>query len=85
MPKQKLTPWFPAHVMPVHAGVYERDTKGSNYKYWYFNGSIWIMGGYAKPNTAARMADDLPSKVRYRWRGLISPIPTNQPQKEIEL
>lgn len=86
MPKQKLTPWFPAHIKPVHIGVYQRghDWQRSGFRYWYWNGNFWETGGWATAELAAEHKRTLlTSQPDLEWRGLISPIPTNQPQEKL--
>lgn len=52
MTKQRLTPWFPASVKPVHVGYYE--VRNESYMHWnskgrlvgrksrYWNGKKWL-------------------------------------------
>lgn len=46
MTKQKLTPWFPADVKPVHVGVYERNygsKKNPDLVYCKWDGKKWMV------------------------------------------
>ncbi len=64
----KLTPWFPADVKPVRAGVYEiQDSAASWYRRW--DGKNWYIGD-ATPERAAQEAVVLASYLRAPWRGL---------------
>ncbi len=70
MPKQKLTPWFPASVKPVHVGVYEITERllGTGYCYW--NGYEWANMG-SSINKAYENRDWLEGAYQSKnWRGL---------------
>lgn len=41
----KHTPWFPANVKPVRAGVYEIQGDGLPAWYRYWDGQFWHVGG----------------------------------------
>jgi hypothetical protein len=65
----KLTPWFPASVKPVRAGVYQsKEPFLTWYRYW--DGEYWCSGG-TTPIAAKRHAnmrfDETPPEP---WRGL---------------
>ena len=60
MSTNKRTPWFPAHVKPVHEGLYECQFCYGHTHYW--NGRFWT-------------SDDTPGSWRlaagtFPWRGL---------------
>jgi hypothetical protein len=39
---KKMTPWFPSHIKPVHAGVYEvRTPNNRGNKYCYYDKQGW--------------------------------------------
>ena len=65
----KLTPWFPANVKPVRAGVYEvkEDDPPAWYRRW--DGECWYVGD-ATPERAAQETIVLASWLRAPWRGL---------------
>lgn len=77
--KKKLTPWFPADVKPVHAGVYEiKDSNRPCYAFW--RGDGWGYASWTKPNEKAiemcaedgfrlRDGDWIDDECR-SWRGL---------------
>ena len=67
----KLTPWFPASVKPVRAGVHEviLSSKARWFRYW--NGERWFVGG-ATPKVALDAFKEygIFAVVIYPWRGL---------------
>jgi hypothetical protein len=64
----KLTPWFPANVKPVRAGVYEiQDSLAAWYRRW--DGMNWYVGD-SEPERAAQETIVLASYLRAPWRGL---------------
>ena len=70
-----VTPWFPANVRPVRAGMYECEIciKHSNpQKQHYWTGKAWYM---ARNDFVGGLAP-------FRWRGLSSPFTTPQPLRE---
>ena len=64
----KLTPWFPANVKPVRAGVYEVRMKAPWYRYW--DGVHWHAGHCT--SELARALPHLPieNTPPESWRGL---------------
>lgn len=56
--KQKLTPWFPSSVKPVHVGWYQ--CKCCYLKFW-FDGKKWMTG---------HGVYDMESALPVSWRGL---------------
>lgn len=70
----KLTPWFPADVLPVREGVYEMAPIGKQTLYRYFNGRNWVEGG-ASVATAIWCADHaIRAHILYPWRGLTAEV-----------
>lgn len=69
----KLTPWFPAIVKPVRAGVYEVRKKPPWSWYRYWDGKCWYLGGKT-PMAAKNYADMAGSRLDETppepWRGL---------------
>jgi hypothetical protein len=65
----KHTPWFPANVKPVRAGVYEIQDDGPPAWYRRWDGKDWYVGD-ATPKRAAQEAVVLASYLRAPWRGL---------------
>lgn len=65
----KLTPWFPAKVKPVRAGVYEvkQDDMPAWYRRW--DGEDWYVGG-ATPGWASNAIIVWDNGLRTPWRGL---------------
>jgi hypothetical protein len=67
----KLTPWFPANVKPVRAGVYEvkGDPKYKWHRYW--DGKDWYCGSFT-PNGAVANFNEyrLRAVIKFPWRGL---------------
>ncbi len=64
----KLTPWFPANVKPVRAGVYEiQDGLAAWYRRW--DGLRWYVGG-PTPGWASNEIIGLDNGHRAPWRGL---------------
>lgn len=67
MDETKLTPWFPASVLPVRPGVYERDIPYPD-QFSFWTGTHWRWSDRT-PETAARAGG--PSATQNaRWRGL---------------
>jgi hypothetical protein len=64
----KLTPWFPANVKPVRAGVYEISSTTPWYRYW--DGANWCAG--ERTPWEAEKLELLPLVVAFAepWRGL---------------
>lgn len=64
----KLTPWFPANVKPVRAGVYEILMDCPWYRYW--DGLNWY-AGHCTPRLACALPrmplEETPPEP---WRGL---------------
>ena len=65
----KLTPWFPAKVNPVRAGVYEIKVDDPPAWYRRRDGKDWYVGD-PTPEGAAREPIVLVSYLRAPWRGL---------------
>jgi hypothetical protein len=71
--KQKLTPWFPADVKPVHVGLYETDcynTCQKSYQFW--NGEYWGLQCFEE-DIKPFFPERAKNKSRYQyvcWRGL---------------
>jgi hypothetical protein len=69
MKKQpKLTPWFPAHVTPARAGLYETRFVGdfdAGFSMWFGDG--WG-SEYSNPSVAARFKAY--GHQQKEWRGL---------------
>jgi hypothetical protein len=69
MNEQKLTPWFPADVKPVHVGVYQTTPIDST-KYQKWNGEYWC-AYTSDAKDAARLENSNKSKYqKVKWRGL---------------
>jgi hypothetical protein len=67
----KLTPWFPADVKPVRAGVYEVNAEFHDppwYRYW--NGEFWHAGGHTPEYAAQQPRISLEDILLAPWRGL---------------
>ena len=67
----KLTPWFPANVLPVRPGVYEVDKYIGTHWYRRWDGKYWFAGNYA-PEDAASSKHALVMNA-HPWRGLAKP------------
>lgn len=69
---QKLTDWFPADVEPVHVGVYQRSEPGqkSGFRYWYWNGAYWEVGGWLEAEFAVLNHRSQSICTDHLWRGL---------------
>jgi len=65
----KLTPWFPAKVKPVRAGVYEIQEDELPVWYRRWDGKNWYVGD-PTPEGAAQERTILASWFRAPWRGL---------------
>lgn len=71
--KQKLTPWFPPEIKPVHIGVYQR--KGLNGEVYFnrWNGRFWLQGWNVKCGNSFIEANKSQSQSFLpdrKWRGL---------------
>jgi hypothetical protein len=71
--KPKLTPWFPAHVVPVRIGVYEVDDEdgidGPWYAYW--DGRKFGFRCWKGPQEAFNYRYDKTYLSEFsKWRGL---------------
>lgn len=65
----KLTPWFPASVKPVRAGVYEVRMDGPPwYRYW--DGVHWYAGHCTSELACALPHVSLEETPTEPWRGL---------------
>lgn len=70
----KMTPWFPAHIRPVHLGLYLVDTdkfNAPNYRYWTGIGWSCTYGSVANAKQFA--TNELPTIYgadETPWRGL---------------
>lgn len=72
----QMTPWFPSHIKPVRAGVYEVYTLNSRAnKYAYFDKSGWRLCASSiedaakeedRPDTRLLSSMTLPQSM---WRG----------------
>jgi len=66
----KLTPWFPADVMPVRPGVYEVNARpGPWYRRW--DGRHWFAGDHTPENAASSKCALFMNTNP--WRGLAEP------------
>ena len=66
----KLTPWFPADVLPVREGVYEvqpMSYPGPFYR--YFDGERWWVGGQST-SVARELNGEFQPNFPLPWRGL---------------
>lgn len=66
---EKLTPWFPGTVKPVHEGVYQRDYGdpiGTGFS--RFDGRKWFLG-FNDPEEAAA-STIITTHPNLPWRGL---------------
>ena len=67
----KMTPWFPPHIKPVHKGVYEVKftPKGLHESYWYaaWNGKRWSR--VARYEEMARFHSNFDASQNKYWRG----------------
>lgn len=70
---EKLTPWFPKSVKPVHVGVYEIGEPYSGYRcggyFRYWDGRNWH-GFQSDPYWALRNKDIISRHAYAEWRGL---------------
>lgn len=79
MSKQKLTPWFPADVMPVRPGVYETEFDDCADSFTWHGYSRWDgFRWWNQFNTVAHAANGGAWKYEgavqeKRWRGLAAP------------
>lgn len=68
----KLTPWFPATVKPVRAGVYRTRPESSTSQiicYSYWSGRKWGFYKYTKRHAISAMGE---SPVQNKeWRGVL--------------
>lgn len=75
MSKQKLTPWFPPDVKPVHHGVYQVRAPGDdeNFDWSLFDGE-WRCYCSTAENAAKEAGDTYVSYFagEDEWRGLAS-------------
>ena len=72
---QELSPWHPAHIKPVHIGVYERLLMPQSItptKYAHWDGKYW---GWASATVEEAMQNKLrrTSIKLTEWRGLCNP------------
>lgn len=58
--KKKYSPTFPAHIKPVHPGVYQCLTGNHWVDCYRWDGYIWMFGQFPSVNQ------------NRRWRGLAS-------------
>ena len=74
----KMTPWFPSHIKPVHAGVYEVRTpnhRGNKYCWWDKHGWRLCSGsiGFAEQDrhytSAWHFAGSSMALAGSMWRG----------------
>jgi hypothetical protein len=77
---KKMTDWFPAHIKPVHAGVYEVFTPNSRVnKYAYYDNHGWrLCSSYVgEAENEKPWISDIPySSMTLRgakWRGFTEP------------
>ena len=69
----KYTPWFPGHIKPVRAGVYQQKSHSGLVGYQRWDGKKWFFW-YAQiehASTSTFAVDD--SFQNDAWRGLASP------------
>lgn len=71
--KEKLTPWFPANIKPVHEGVYQTKIhagdKSGGFQYW--NGFSWRFWGIdAQDAYYCKEARSGFNQGAIQWRGL---------------
>jgi len=67
----KLTPWFPANVKPVRAGVYEVESLNHFKLYRYWDGRRWRAGAHTPDRAIQKFRiSGLPSPDVVSWRGL---------------
>lgn len=72
----KVTPWFPAEVRPVHAGIYEVEGVLAPFHYW--DGKQWLHIAAIQPYDITkkdiRKAKPIAEWATYinshQWRGL---------------
>jgi hypothetical protein len=68
----KLTPWYPGHIKPVHIGVYQqKDGFGKVVGYQYWNGQRW--GLWGSTIESALFQYEVSAGDRWQndsWRGL---------------
>jgi hypothetical protein len=66
----KLTPWFPASVMPVRPGVYEVNAHNrARYRRW--DGRHWFVGSSTTKDAASSKYPLFMNA--HSWRGLVKP------------
>lgn len=71
MSELKLTPWFPGHVKPARAGVYETDSRGHSQRcYQYWSGSVWGFSEKSPFMAAQFQIGDASIFQNDKWRGL---------------
>jgi len=62
-----LTPWFPAHIKPVHVGVYETEMEGVA---WSKGFSFWNGKRWGNTEILPEWALDDKGVQGKKWRGL---------------
>ena len=65
----KLGPWHPPEIKPVHAGVYETRAKNLDNGYSWWNGHSWGIQ-YPTPGRACRERPYLGLQNK-QWRGVL--------------
>lgn len=69
--KNKLTPWFPTTIKPVHRGWYQTNFLGYAYTgYSYWHGSYWSNERAALPTKYDPPVTDRGNQNK-TWRGVL--------------